>query len=78
MLRCILESEGNEAALCEPIVRAVAGVVREFEDHGLKLVEAFDSIPLLRIMSMMRELDSSAAGSDAKQPGIWPTAQQAI
>lgn len=61
MLRCILESEGNEAALCEPIVRAVAGVVREFEDHGLKLVEAFDSIPLLRIMSMMRELEYFSA-----------------
>ena len=57
VLRCILESTGNENALMELIVRAVAGAISEFEDHGLALIEAFDSIPLLRIVDMMRELE---------------------
>ncbi|WP_057834791.1 hypothetical protein [Bradyrhizobium jicamae] len=56
-LRCILESEGNEAALCELIVRAVAAVVPEFEHRGLALVEAFDQINLLGVLEQMRALE---------------------
>jgi hypothetical protein len=57
--RCILESEGNEGAFCEPFVGAVHGVCngREFADRGLELVEAFDQIPLVEILETMRRLE---------------------
>lgn len=56
-LRCIVESTNGKEALTELIVRAVTGTTSEFEHHGLALVEAFDQIPLLRIVDMMRELE---------------------
>jgi hypothetical protein len=57
--RCILELEANEGAFAEPFVTAVHGVCskKEFADRGLKLIEAFDQIPLQKIVETMRGLD---------------------
>jgi hypothetical protein len=57
--RCILESEGNEGAFSEPFVSAVHGVCskKELADRGLELIQAFDQIPLQKIVETMRGLD---------------------
>jgi hypothetical protein len=57
--RCILESRGNEGAFAEPFVSAVDDICgkKEFVDCGLGLIEAFDQIPLLKIVETMRGLD---------------------
>jgi hypothetical protein len=56
-LRCILESEGNEDAIREPIiVSAVSTSIYNFADRGLALIEAFDRIPLTAILQTMRNL----------------------
>jgi hypothetical protein len=58
ILRCILESSGNEGALIGPIVRAVSYCLTpELTNRGLELIEAFDRIPLLAILETMRSLD---------------------
>jgi hypothetical protein len=58
VLRCICESTGNEAALIEPVVDAVSSCIRsEFTKHGVKLIEAFDNLPLLEILQTMRSLN---------------------
>jgi hypothetical protein len=56
-LRCIVESEGNDGALSEMILRAVSGVIGPYEDRGLELVEAFDQIALLGVLEQMRALE---------------------
>lgn len=56
-LRCIVESEGNDGALSEMMLRAVSGVIGPYEDRGLELVEAFDQIPLLGVLEQMRALE---------------------
>jgi hypothetical protein len=60
LIRTVNESEGNEGALVEPIINAVSSVMsahREWTDKGLAWIEAWDSIPLLAIVEMMRGLD---------------------
>ncbi|SHJ97272.1 hypothetical protein SAMN05444159_2053 [Bradyrhizobium lablabi] len=58
LIRTILESEGNQDALIEPIVSAVAlCMLPEWTTKGLAWIEAFDKIPLTAIMRTMRGLD---------------------
>jgi hypothetical protein len=58
LLRTILESEGNQNALIEPIVSAVASCMRTiWIRKGVGFIAAFDQIPLLGILSKLRELD---------------------
>jgi hypothetical protein len=58
LIRTILESEGNQDALIEPIVSAVASCMRpEWTGLGLKWIESFDKIPLRAILETMRSLD---------------------
>ena len=71
VLRCILESTGNEGALIEPVVSAVSGALKPaWENLGLDLVAAFDQIPLLAIMQSMRELDLFAEDSLGRYLGM--------
>ncbi|MCA6109297.1 hypothetical protein [Bradyrhizobium cenepequi] len=56
-LRCITESEGNENALSEMMVRAVSHAIRPHKDGGIELIEAFDQIPLLDVFEQMRALE---------------------
>jgi hypothetical protein len=59
LIRTILESEGNgDAALIEPIVRAVSFSMRpEWTDLGLAWIAAFDEIKLTELLQTMRGLD---------------------
>ena len=58
LCRTILESEGNQGALIEPIVSAVAASMRTiWIRRGVEWIAAFDKIPLLDILSKLRELD---------------------
>jgi hypothetical protein len=58
LLRTILESEGNQDALIEPIVSAVASSMRAtWIRRGIEWIAAFDRIPLLDILNKLRELD---------------------
>jgi hypothetical protein len=58
LLRTILESEGNQDALVEPIVSAVASCMRTiWTRRGLEWIAAFDQIPLVDILHKLRELD---------------------
>ena len=60
LIRTIIESEGNAAALVEPIVSAVSGVMifhPEWANRGLAWIEAFDNIPLAALLETMRDLD---------------------
>jgi hypothetical protein len=58
LLRTILESEGNQNALIEPIVSAVASSMRTiWIRRGIEWIAAFDQIPLLDILNKLRELD---------------------
>jgi hypothetical protein len=58
LIRTILESEGNQDALIEPIVSAVSFCMRpEWTEKGLAWIEAFDRIPLTAILQTMRGLD---------------------
>jgi hypothetical protein len=60
LIRTIIESEGNENALVEPIVSAVSSVIADFPkwtDKGLAWIEAFDSLNLTEIVATMRGLD---------------------
>jgi hypothetical protein len=57
-LRCILESAGNENALVKPIVYAVSiCLTPAVAGRGIELLEAFDQIPLMKILETMRGLD---------------------
>lgn len=60
VIRTIIESEGNELALIEPVVRAVSDVMKrnpEWPEKGVAWIEAFDGIPLLQIVETMRGLE---------------------
>jgi hypothetical protein len=58
LLRTILESEGNQGALIEPIVSAVASCMRTiWIRKGVEWIAAFDQIPLVDILNRLRELD---------------------
>jgi hypothetical protein len=58
LIRTILESEGNQDALIEPIVSAVSLCMEpKWTKKGLAWIEAFDQIPLRAILQTMRGLD---------------------
>jgi hypothetical protein len=58
LLRTILESEGNQNALVEPVVSAVASCMRAtWIRKGIDFIAAFDRIPLVEILNKLRELD---------------------
>jgi hypothetical protein len=58
LLRTILESEGNQNALIEPVVSAVASSMRTiWIRKGVEWIAAFDRIPLVDILTKLRELD---------------------
>jgi hypothetical protein len=58
LIRTILESEGNQDALIEPIVGAVSSCMRpEWTEKGLAWIEAFDQLKLTEILLTMRSLD---------------------
>jgi hypothetical protein len=60
LVRTIIESEGNQEALVEPIISAVSWAMSrhaQWADRGLAWIEAFDSIPLVAIVDTMRGLD---------------------
>ena len=58
LLRTIVESEGNQDALIEPIVSAVAMcMVPQWTNLGLAWIEAFDELKLTDILQTMRSLD---------------------
>ena len=62
LIRTIVESEGNECALVEPVISAVSSVMsshRQWTERGLAWIGAFDSIPLLAIVETMRSLCSA-------------------
>lgn len=57
LLRTILESEGNQDALVEPIVSAVSTVMEpKWTEQGLRWIEAWDAIPLTSILQTLRDL----------------------
>jgi hypothetical protein len=58
LIRTILESEGNQDALVEPVVSAVSSCMKpEWTELGLAWIEAFDKIPLTALLQTMRSLD---------------------
>jgi hypothetical protein len=60
LVRTIIESEGNEQALVEPVISAVSSVMvwhPDWTNRGLAWIEAFDSLPLLQIVETMRGLN---------------------
>jgi hypothetical protein len=58
LLRTILESEGNQDALIEPVVAAIASSMRTiWIRRGVEWIAAFDQIPLVDILTKLRELD---------------------
>jgi hypothetical protein len=58
LIRTILESEGNQGALVEPVVCAVSHcMVQIWTDKGLERIAAFDQIPLMKILQTLRELE---------------------
>jgi hypothetical protein len=60
LIRTIIESDGNEDALIEPIIDAVASVMSwhpQWPERGLAWIEAFDDLPLMVILQVMRDLD---------------------
>ncbi|PPQ16330.1 hypothetical protein CV770_26660 [Bradyrhizobium sp. AC87j1] len=60
VIRTIIESEGNELALTEPVISAVSQVMTrrpEWPDKGLVWIASFDRIPLLQLVDTMRGLE---------------------
>jgi hypothetical protein len=58
LLRTILESDGNEDAVVEPILSAVDLAMRpEWTEKGLAWIESFDRIRLTDILHTMRGID---------------------
>lgn len=60
VIRTIIESEGNELALIEPVISAVSQVMSrrpDWPERGLAWIAAFDAIPLLQIVETMRGLE---------------------
>lgn len=57
LVRTIIESTGNQNALVEPVVAAVASCMRPaWVKKGGGWIEAFDTIPLMSILTTMRSL----------------------
>jgi hypothetical protein len=60
LIRTIIESEGNAAALIEPVLSAVSSVMvfhPEWANRGLAWIEAFDNVPLMPLLQTMVDLD---------------------
>jgi hypothetical protein len=58
LCRTILESEGDQNALIEPVVSAVGLCMRTiWIRRGIEWIAAFDRIPLVDILNRLRELD---------------------
>jgi hypothetical protein len=60
LIRTIIESEGNAAALVEPVISAVSSVMvfqPEWPSRGLAWIEAFDHVPLMGLLQTMQDLD---------------------
>jgi hypothetical protein len=60
LIRTILESEGNAAALVEPVISAISSVMvfhPEWANRGLAWIEAFDQVPLLALLQTMVDLE---------------------
>jgi hypothetical protein len=58
LIRTILESEGNQDALIEPVVVAVSSCMRPiWVNRGLAWLAAFDQIPLVGTLNRLRDLD---------------------
>jgi hypothetical protein len=60
LIRTIIESEGNAAALVEPVISAVSSVMvfhPEWANRGLAWIEAFDNVPLAALLQTMQDLD---------------------
>jgi hypothetical protein len=69
LLRTIIESEGNQNALVEPIVSAVSSAIADhpkWTDKGLAWIEAFDTLDLNGLVATMRGLDLFKETSLAK------------
>jgi hypothetical protein len=57
LLRTIVESDGNQTALVEPVIWAVSDIIRghpEWTDRGLEWLEAFDTIDLCHLLAVAR------------------------
>jgi hypothetical protein len=66
-IRTIIESEGNAAALVEPVIGAVSSVMvfhPEWANRGLAWIEAFDNVPLMALLQTMVDLDIFHPGTD--------------
>lgn len=60
VIRTVIESEGNELALIEPVISAVSDVMKrrpEWPEKGVAWIEAFDGISLLQLVETMRGLE---------------------
>lgn len=60
VIRTIIESEGNEQALVEPVISAVSLVMSRRPDwvaKGVAWIAAFDGLRLLQLVETMRGLD---------------------
>jgi hypothetical protein len=71
-LRCILESEGNEDAIGDPIIVSAVGscLHPKFIDSGVALLEAFDQVRLMDLLQTMRGLDLFAESSLSRYMSI--------
>ncbi|WP_456798112.1 hypothetical protein [Bradyrhizobium sp. USDA 4473] len=61
LMRAVAESSNGPAALMEPVVTAVSGVMSRRPDwpaKGLAWIEAFDGIPLVGLVEAMRSLEA--------------------
>jgi hypothetical protein len=59
-IRTIIESDGNAAALVEPVIGAVSSVMvfhPEWPNRGLAWIAAFDDVPLAAVLQTMLDLD---------------------
>ena len=66
-IRTIIESEGNAAALVEPVIGAVSSVMvfhPEWANRGLAWIEAFDDVSLMALLQTMVDLDIFQPGTD--------------
>jgi hypothetical protein len=63
LIRTIIESEGNQDALVEPVVSAISICMDpQWTERGLAWLEAFDKIPLSATLAKFRELDDAFRG----------------
>lgn len=68
LLRTIVESDGNQTALVEPVIWAVSDIIRghpEWTDRGLEWLEAFDTIDLCHLLAVARATELRYRGERA-------------